>query len=166
MPGNYFLSMMEVKRLGCVEEGVDVVFSAKAKKEGKKTGALETVEQQLNFILGLGKGKEAELVVSGLEDLAELPKLLEEMIGAWRTGNLEKMEKLINKEMKEQHPEIFEELIVKRNKAWVPIIEEWAKSREVAFVLVGAGHLCGEEGLLGLLEKRGFRVERVEVSKE
>ena len=30
-----------------------------------------------------------------------------------------------------------------------------------AFIAVGAGHLVGEDGLLRLLERRGFRVQSV-----
>jgi uncharacterized protein YbaP (TraB family) len=51
-----------------------------------------------------------------------------------------------------------EVLMVKRNRAWIPVIEEAAKKGPLV-VAFGALHLSGDEGVLNLLAKAGWTVE-------
>ena len=44
--------------------------------------------------------------------------------------------------------------------AYGPHINQYFETAEIEFVLVGAGHLVGEVGLLELLEKEGYLVEQ------
>ena len=52
-------------------------------------------------------------------------------------------------------------LITQRNQNWVPVIEE-ALAKGPVIAAVGAMHLSGDEGVLHLLEQRGFTVERLD----
>ena len=52
-----------------------------------------------------------------------------------------------------------EALMNRRNRAWIPVIEDSVKDGPV-FVAFGALHLSGEEGVLALLERKGFTLER------
>lgn len=56
---------------------------------------------------------------------------------------------------------MHEDLIVKRNQAWLPQIETMLDSEPVEFVLVGVAHLSGEDGLLAELQMRGCAIEQV-----
>ena len=51
--------------------------------------------------------------------------------------------------------------MVERNNAWMPQIEALLTTEEVEFVLVGALHLVGDDGLLAQLSAKGYRVERL-----
>jgi uncharacterized protein YbaP (TraB family) len=53
-----------------------------------------------------------------------------------------------------------EELVYSRNRDWIPKLEKLFASGD-AFVAVGADHLIGEEGVVALLGKRGYKVTRV-----
>jgi uncharacterized protein YbaP (TraB family) len=35
------------------------------------------------------------------------------------------------------------------------------KGKETHFVVVGAGHLVGEKGIVNLMEKKGYKVEQI-----
>ena len=48
-----------------------------------------------------------------------------------------------------------------RNLRWLPALERMLASERAHFVAVGALHLVGEDGLLALLEARGYSVERL-----
>ncbi len=50
-------------------------------------------------------------------------------------------------------------LLIDRNRAWVPKMEEMMD--QTTFFAVGAAHLGGEEGLLNLLEEAGYTVTAV-----
>ncbi len=55
----------------------------------------------------------------------------------------------------------FEELLANaRNRSWIPVIEG-ASAEGNLFVAFGALHLSGEEGVLNLLEQRGWALEQL-----
>ena len=84
------------------------------------------------------------------------------MLAAWKSGNRSEMEKTITGEMKQDFPKIYKTLLVDRNNNWLPKIEVFFESTEKEFVLVGAGHLVGDDGILKKLEERGYKVEQLD----
>ena len=54
-------------------------------------------------------------------------------------------------------PEVYQSLLVDRNRRWVPKIEACVQTRR-CFVVVGAAHLVGPDGLVALLTQRGYTV--------
>ena len=55
---------------------------------------------------------------------------------------------------------IYEKLFFERNIKMTNKILSYLKSSESYFVIVGAGHLIGEKGIVRLLEKKGYEVTR------
>lgn len=55
----------------------------------------------------------------------------------------------------------YHEILVRRNHNWVPKIEKFLKDKKNYFVIVGVAHLAGEDGLLTLLERKGYELERI-----
>ncbi len=49
------------------------------------------------------------------------------------------------------------ELLDKRNKKWIPVIEG-AITEKPTFFAVGAAHLGGPDGVLSLLRKQGYKL--------
>ncbi len=155
------LQMTELKRLGVDLEGVDAYFYERALEDGMPVGELETLEQQLSFLSKMGEGKEEEFVRSSLHDLDNLKSMYEELILAWRNGDRKQLETLFIREMKQDYPEVYEQLLVLRNNNWLPIIKNMFKQPGTEYILVGAGHLIGPDGLLQRLEKEGYKVTQV-----
>lgn len=155
------MAVFELQKLGITQTGVDMHYYDKAQKAGKKTGELETFEKQLSYITHLGEGYESEMVTQTINELHELPGRLRQILGAWKSGDIAKLEDLFIREMREKYPAVFKSLIVERNDAWVPKIDDLLKSPDVEFVLVGAGHLPGKEGLLAQLRARGCTIEQL-----
>lgn len=58
-----------------------------------------------------------------------------------------------------QVAQVMEALLFRRNRAWVPVIEETQGDRLV--IAVGAAHLPGAEGLLALLAAQGYEITEV-----
>ena len=86
-----------------------------------------------------------------------MEKDLSDMLKAWETGDVAKLNKFLNEAMQES-PVIFKRLVSDRTRRWLPKIEELARGKENAIVIVGAGHLVGPEGAIELLKKKGFKV--------
>lgn len=155
------LSVVELQRLGQTAKGVDHFFGTRAKQDGKSLGQLETVEQQITFLATMGKGREDDMIMYTLRDLADLPTILSEMKTAWRSGDMAALEKSSLQEMQEAFPEIYKTLLVDRNNDWMPQIEALLTSEPVEFVLVGSLHLAGDDGVLQQLRSRGYQIKQM-----
>jgi uncharacterized protein YbaP (TraB family) len=62
--------------------------------------------------------------------------------------------------MKEEWPEMYKSMVFDRNAAWMPQIEEYLSTGAVPFIVVGAAHLHGPDGLLIQLKNLGYTVEQ------
>ena len=60
--------------------------------------------------------------------------------------------------MRRDYPALYQDLLVKRNQAWLVKLEQMLKNAGTELVLVGALHLVGREGLLEQLRARGYKV--------
>ena len=58
--------------------------------------------------------------------------------------------------MKVEAPEPYEALILQRNLKWVLQIDRMLQDADTEFVLVGAAHIGGKNGLLDLLSQKGY----------
>lgn len=154
------LLMVEMQRLGLAGIGVDSYFESRARKDGRPMGELETVEQQLEFLGNMGTGIEDEFIEYSLGDLENLSTLMTSMKKVWRSGDMPALERIGLEPYIEKFPQTMDNLLTRRNNAWMPEIEAMLKSAEIEFVLVGALHLVGEHGLLAQLKSRGYRIEQ------
>lgn len=155
------MATIELLKLGISTEGVDLHYFNAATAAGKPVGELEPFEQHIAHLVNLGAGKESEMIAKSLDDLRELPRVLNEIIAAWRAGNIAQIDALMLRDIRKKYPAIFKSLLADRNTAWLGTLDNLLKTPEVEFVLVGAGHLAGPEGLLALLKTRGCKVEQV-----
>jgi uncharacterized protein YbaP (TraB family) len=155
------LTMIELQRLGLAGTGVDEFYALQAINDGRTLGKLETIDEQLDFVTNLGKGREDALIAYTLRDLEKLPTLLKKLKSSWRQGDVQQLNTLMLVPVQRDYPQIYSQLLVNRNKAWVPKIEAMLKDKEVEMVLVGALHLVGKDGLLNQLKAKGYQVERL-----
>ncbi|MCI5107243.1 MAG: TraB/GumN family protein [Pseudomonadales bacterium] len=155
------LQVMQFQSMGFTPEGVDAYFNERALGDGKALAALETVQEQIGFLAAMGEGNESEFILLSLSDLEESDAMMEDMISAWREGNTRQLSDMFVDDMREQAPEIYESLLRSRNLAWLPQIESMLADANTEFVLVGAAHLVGEDGLLAMLTAAGYEVEKL-----
>jgi uncharacterized protein len=83
------------------------------------------------------------------------------MIKYWRSGDIDSLNNLIIDSMKKDSPKMYQSILVDRNNNWIPKIEQYFATSEVEFVLVGAAHMIGEDGLINLLVKKGYKVTQL-----
>jgi uncharacterized protein YbaP (TraB family) len=155
------LTIAEFKNLGIDAPGVDLYYEQKARHDKKNLGSLESPDDQLNFLVSMGKGNEDSFVNKSLDDFNKTKVLMPKMTKAWRSGNLNALDHLFIKDMKKDYPQIYKSLLVDRNYNWLPIIKNMFYNNEKEFVLVGAAHLIGKDGLIYQLKKDGYKIEQV-----
>jgi len=163
----WFLSMaleaMELMRLGYDPSyGVDSYFLSKATGR-KKILELESLDEQLHLLSSLSDQDQGLLLTLSLKDLENASRDVDRLVQAWKTGDTKGMEPIIMKNIKEDPKlvPIYEKLIDERNRRMVSKIEDYLRGKGTYFVVVGAGHLIGEKGIVETLRKKGFRVEQL-----
>jgi uncharacterized protein YbaP (TraB family) len=77
------------------------------------------------------------------------------------SGDAEKLER----RLAEMGTEGMETLITGRNKRMLEAAEQFLRGKEQGFLVVGAAHMVGKEGIVRMLEKKGYTVEQVALTK-
>ncbi|SET20701.1 TraB/GumN family protein [Thalassotalea agarivorans] len=157
------ITVLEYQRLGMMPTyGIDNYFNVLAKQDGKKIGGLETPEEQLGFLSSMGTIEPNKSVNYTLRDLERLPEFIESMKQTWRSGELEKFsEHAFIEEMKTEYPAVYNALLKTRNNNWIAPLQALSNNGDTEFVLVGAMHIPGEDGLLTLLKAKGYTLEQL-----
>jgi uncharacterized protein YbaP (TraB family) len=138
--------------------GVEARLWPLARERGKEIDYFETIEQQVRFFADLPKEVEVGLFEQTLLEYNGASDLLDSLVGAWQEGNVTEIDRLINGEMRAEAPEIYEVVITRRNQAWVGRIQELLEGSGTHFIALGAGHMAGGDGVVGLLRARGVEV--------
>ncbi len=155
------LTFMELMKLGVTRQGVDRFFYDMAKKDGKAVQGLETVDRQINYILSMADGNEDRFVIYSIRDMNTIKQKYKALVTAWRSGDTGKLEEMMVAELETRWPDLYKKLIVDRNRNWLIRIDEYGKTPRTEFVLVGAGHLVGPDGIVEALKNRGYRVDKL-----
>jgi uncharacterized protein YbaP (TraB family) len=140
--------------------GVDEYFDAKGARDGKPGQGLETVDQQVNLFAQLSEPQQKELLEQTLAEASKISGQFEEMVTAWKTGNIESLNKMLFEEA-EKHPHLLDIFLNHRNAAWIAPLETMLAGRDHVMVLVGTGHLGGEKGVVNLLTQKGYAVRQL-----
>jgi uncharacterized protein YbaP (TraB family) len=157
------LVSLEISKLGFDPNyGIDRYFLSKA-SETKKILELESLEYQFHLSSSLPEKDQELFLLYTLKDIKVLEKELDKLIKAWTAGDAKGIELIMRKSIKEDKRliPIYEKFVLDRNKKMVSKIEEYLKEKETFFVIVGAGHLVGNQGIIQLLKEKGFHVEQL-----
>lgn len=129
----------------------------------KKIAFLETPQFQSKLFTELHDLASLRMLI---DRYAELEPLNRGFVDAYVDGDAERIDKLARDGFRigvsddAAYERLIDRLLVARNRAWIPQIEE-AHAAGGAFVAVGALHLIGKDSVVDMLRERGFTVERV-----
>jgi uncharacterized protein YbaP (TraB family) len=139
--------------------GVDEFITKRARANGKPTFGLETASEHYAVFSGLtDRQSEALLLLTFIPQAKARGN--DFIMSAWRRGDVETLARS-TREAYQDFPAFGYRILGARNRRWAPKIEGYLKSGQTYFVLVGAAHLGGADGLLALLRARGCKVEQV-----
>jgi uncharacterized protein YbaP (TraB family) len=154
------LATLELQQLGFNPiYGLDVHFFNKARTDAKEIGFLEPAEFQLNLLGNMVKKDQIAFLNQTLKDLEVVNELAADLVKLWKAGNANGLHELLFRSFKD-YPDIYDRLLIQRNKKWVAEIETLMRENKNILFVVGAGHLVGPESVVDLLEKRGYKVKQ------
>jgi uncharacterized protein YbaP (TraB family) len=149
---------MPVAETGMV---LDMALYQQALEDGKQVVGLETIEEQLDVFEGMSMNDQVALVRDSVEQFSGIEAMHETLINAWKERDLAAMLAISEAAMETGDQRMAEEfqrrLVTDRNRRMADRMQPYLKQGK-AFVAVGALHLPGEQGLLKLLEQRGYSV--------
>jgi uncharacterized protein YbaP (TraB family) len=141
--------------------GVESRLKAAARDAGKPIRTLETLEQQIGFFADLPPAVELAFLLSALDEMDSGPAMLDALVAAWSAGDMEALNELMVSEMVADYPELYQALLVRRNKDWAGQIQTLLGGKGVSVIAVGAAHLVGDDSVQAQLLARDIAVERL-----
>jgi uncharacterized protein YbaP (TraB family) len=100
------------------------------------------------------------MLASTLRELETEKAAVTTLADAWKAGDAATVERIVLQELRKE-PKMYQRLLVERNKDWMPKIEALFARKGRSFVVVGAAHLVGPDGLLAMLKAKGFAIEQL-----
>jgi uncharacterized protein YbaP (TraB family) len=154
------LTLPSMKAAGFnTELGLDKYFFDKAKTAGIERRALETVAYQFDRLDQMPPAIQEAMLRAVIVDIDTKLSSVKTIADAWARGDVVTMERLSLGAMRES-PELYERLLVARNRNWVAPVEACLTEKKACFVVVGAAHLVGPHSLVALLQQKGHTVEQ------
>jgi uncharacterized protein YbaP (TraB family) len=138
--------------------GVEQQIMMSAKAGGKRLGTLETNESQLRVFADLTREQEVELLTVTLRQVRETPKMLGDMLAAYRKGDLATLERALNLGF-DDFPVLRKRILKDRHDKWLPQIEKMIADGRTHMIVVGAAHLVGPDSVIAMLRAKGVKVE-------
>lgn len=142
--------------------GVDSRIEALFAQRGIKPKGFETPEQQIKVFADMSREEELAYLRQIIEEYENAADVLDRMVDQWSRGDLVGLEASLVADMREASPELYEDLLPRRNANWAVQIEDMLKGKGVIFIAVGAGHLIGADSVQALLKAKGIEAERVQ----
>lgn len=142
--------------------GIDMFFLDRADSLKMDVKEIETIDRQLQVFDSFEDNSESFIQYT-LKEAEQTDEMVKEMLIAWKNGDIKTLEKQIMiDDADEGMKKIMYELIDKRNYEMAAKIEKYLQDSENKyFVIVGAGHLIGENGIINILAKNPkYRIKR------
>lgn len=151
---------------------VDQLLQLYANKNEKNIVSIETYEEQLSVFMGDFKNMNfdsmqvSEKVIKFLKtekleyNLSQIYGNSPDMVGMYQQHNLNQLCDYIQKERSNDKiisKKFYDNIFIKRNQIMFDRTKDMVKN-ETVFIAVGAGHLCGENGLINQYKMAGYKV--------
>jgi len=153
------LTQLKLSSIGVDQNGVDSHYRNRAITDHIPQRYLENIHEQSALITEIGQGEEDVMILQTVADMKELHTMITWMVEDWRRGKIERLERELVQEMMSESPKMYHSILKKRNDLWMEKLLHMMKEEKRGFVLVGAMHLLGAEGLLEQFRREGYRVE-------
>ncbi|HZV69069.1 MAG TPA: TraB/GumN family protein [Saprospiraceae bacterium] len=165
-----FLSMLAEINMDPSEMQSDDVISyemelyERAQKTSKEVGGLETMEYQMSLFDSIPYKDQAVMLLDAVRSTNAENDMFDQTVELYKHQDIEAMIDMVSDAQPGEDSDFENMLINNRNQNWIPVMAKMMNNGPVFFA-VGAGHLAGENGVLNLLKKQGYKLTPVSVYK-
>lgn len=133
---------------------LDAYFHQYCYNAGKEFYQLETIDSQLNFFENFEIPSQNEMRMESLFVTRE------DILETYLRGDIYDIDEMLRLSLSLSEG-LYESLIIDRNHGMVKKLDSLLQNGKAIFCAVGAGHLAGQEGMINLLQKEGYKVRKV-----
>ena len=161
----WFVAMSITIRMS-QKEGYDARFGIERhflkKIGGREMLALETAEEQLALLSGFSVEQELIFLQKTLIDAENAVNEMDTIARLWKQGDPDALDRYMRKSFgnSKEMRQLYKVMLTDRNRRMTDKIEGFLRSKGAYFVVVGAGHPVGKEGIVELLCRRQILVQQ------
>jgi len=135
---------------------------SQARNVGISVRSLEGPTDLMQIMASFSEDEQVGMLLHSARALRDRPDQQASIVDAWLSGDVELVGQLLHgEEGAWSSDEIYETMLVARNREWVSEIQNLVATHEgTVIVTVGLGHLAGEDSLINMLEDNGLDVKR------
>ncbi|OIQ17237.1 MAG: TraB/GumN family protein [Flavobacterium sp. MedPE-SWcel] len=153
--------MLLPKMIDCPMQSIEGELMKVTTEQNEEVYGLETVAAQMKALDAMPYEKQMiELVKTAKSNMVDDKEKFKKMMALYDSRDLNALMEFMKAEENKISDDNNVALLDNRNKSWIAKIEEAAKETPTFFG-VGAAHLPGENGVIKLLQKQGYKVEAV-----
>jgi uncharacterized protein YbaP (TraB family) len=156
------ISVLEMQKAGYSEAGgIDRLLLSRS-RGGKRIVELETLEGQMHMLAGFPDELQDLMLREQLKSSELTAVSMAQVATAWEGGDPDVLARVLFTQKDDPvYKPFYEALFFARNRQMADKMAALLESPETHFVVVGAGHLVGEGGLLDLMARKGFKVRQL-----
>lgn len=138
--------------------GVERVLAAQAPDHAVRR-AFETPAEQIALFDGGSLDEQVASLEESLKEMEDNPDAYKELVAAWMKADVAGLEADALAPLREASPGIYARLVTARNAAWTRTLDARLQGSGRTVVIVGVGHLVGQDGLPARLRALGYSVK-------
>jgi len=140
--------------------GIDMHFLNESKPP-QRIEEIETSESQLSLFVNATEEEQLSLLSTTLKQGDKIKDIVKRIQAAYLSGDPAELKRTMDEQSDTGSKSLTKKLIDDRNFTMAARLEEYLKNKEKAFVVVGAAHIVGDNGIAQLLRNKGYKVEQV-----
>ncbi len=143
-----------------IASGIDQHVYRKVQEREVEVVGLESFAEQIAILSSISAEDPDAYLRYSLENMTEALDQIDRIMAAWDAGDAATIAAVMNQGM-EAFPAVREQVLVQRNRNWIAPIERLFGTEAQTLVVVGVGHLVGEDSVLAMLQARGYTVTQL-----
>lgn len=133
---------------------MDILFQELLVANGKKVYGLETMREQAELLFSSPAEIQAKELYESIHNIDSVREVLNVMVDYYKQQDLLLLDSLVNIESDAASISMID-LNYKRNIKMIPKMDK-ALQKESILIAIGAAHLGGDQGIIHLLEEKGY----------
>jgi hypothetical protein len=137
------------------DNALEAYFIQAALRKGLRISGIETIEESFSFLMEASSNFPDQLIMASINEVDK------DYDNLWASGDVEGIYNKMIISMR-SYPDFYSIILTARNKVWATRIKEIMTDPGEKLLVVGVGHLVGEQSLIELLRNEGVVVTRVQ----
>ena len=141
-------------------QGLDLYFFNQ--RGSRRVVGVEKAQDHVRALAELPAATQELMLLEQLDAMKQSEDELASVVQLWKAGDADGLAQEMFGEFDDpQYAPVYDALIVKRNEHMTKQIETWLAGKERVFVVLGAGHFVGKDGIVARLTHDGWVPHRL-----